>query len=39
MTNIPVVGAFNAGEQWHFQAWFRDGSSSNFSNGVIVPIR
>ena len=25
-----------AGEQWHFQAWYRDGQSSNFSDGLAI---
>ena len=24
------------GETWHFQAWFKDGASSNFSDGLSV---
>jgi len=24
------------GETWNFQAWFRDGSSSNFTNGLAI---
>jgi hypothetical protein len=25
-----------AGETWHFQAWFKDGASSNFTDGLSV---
>lgn len=39
LTQVPVIGAFSAGAPWYFQAWFRDGSRSNFSNAVIVPFR
>jgi len=28
--------AILAGETWHFQAWFRDGGSSNFTDAVTV---
>lgn len=31
----PVQGVV-AGETWHFQAWFRDGSTSNFTDAVSV---
>jgi hypothetical protein len=24
------------GETWHFQAWFKDGASSNFTDGLSV---
>jgi len=30
--NQPVV----PGETWNFQAWFKDGSTSNFSDGLWV---
>lgn len=39
LTNVPVVGAFAPGQVWNFQAWFRDGSRSNFSNAVQVTLR
>ena len=36
----PVSGAFTAGSQWNFQAWFRDpaagGSNFNLSNGLAI---
>lgn len=32
----PTKGSVLAGETWSFQAWFRDGSKSNFTNGVAV---
>ena len=27
------------GETWNFQAWFRDGSSSNFTDGLAITFR
>lgn len=35
---LPVnpVRAILPGETWRFQAWFRDGASSNFSDAVAV---
>lgn len=39
LQNVPVVGQFAVGETWQFQSWFRDGSSSNFSNAVTVTFR
>jgi hypothetical protein len=35
-TGIPSVGAILAGETWNFQAWFRDGTSSNFTDAVSI---
>jgi len=38
--SAPVNGAFTAGSQWNFQAWFRDpsagGSNFNLSNGLAI---
>ncbi|MDP6940005.1 MAG: right-handed parallel beta-helix repeat-containing protein [Planctomycetota bacterium] len=34
MLALPSVDRPSPGETWHFQAWFRDGSSSNTSNAV-----
>jgi hypothetical protein len=34
MPSLPSVDRPSPGETWHFQAWFRDGSSSNTSNAV-----
>ncbi|MCP3917562.1 MAG: VCBS repeat-containing protein [bacterium] len=33
-TNPPA--AVLAGETWHFQAWYRDGQASNFTNSLSV---
>ena len=32
----PPGGVIAIGDTWHFQLWYRDGSASNFSNGVSV---
>ena len=32
----PPGGIINTGSTWHFQLWYRDGASSNFSNGLSV---
>ncbi len=32
----PPGGIINTGSTWHFQVWYRDGSNSNFSNGISV---
>ena len=31
--------AAQAGETWNFQVWFRDGQTSNFTNGVSVQFQ
>ena len=32
----PPGGVIATGATWHFQLWYRDGSNSNFSNGISV---
>ncbi len=32
----PPGGIISTGSTWHFQLWYRDGSNSNFSNGISV---
>ena len=32
----PPGGVITVGATWHFQLWFRDGASSNFSDGISV---
>jgi hypothetical protein len=32
----PPGGVIGVGDTWHFQLWYRDGASSNFSDGVSV---
>lgn len=32
-----IGGAVMAGETWHYQIWYRDGQSSNFSDAISVP--
>ncbi|MCP3919009.1 MAG: PKD domain-containing protein, partial [bacterium] len=32
----PFVIALQAGDTWNFQAWFRDGQTSNFTDGTEV---
>ena len=32
----PPGGVIVAGATWHFQLWYRDGLTSNFSNGISV---
>lgn len=42
LNGIPRPGGdapVSPGETWHFQAWYRDGSSSNFSNVVTVAFQ
>lgn len=38
LTNIPLTPpvAVMSGETWHFQGWFRDGATSNFTDGTSV---
>ncbi len=39
LANTPTPGgpvAIQPGETWSFQAWFRDGPDSNFTDGVAV---
>ena len=39
LTQTPTgsgMVAIQAGETWYFQAWFTDGSSSNFTDGLVV---
>jgi len=31
--------AVQPGETWHFQCWHRDGSTSNFSNGLALTFQ
>ncbi|MEO2144412.1 MAG: hypothetical protein ABGY32_00775, partial [bacterium] len=33
---FPPGGLIGPGDQYHFQMWYRDGMSSNFSDGVTV---
>ena len=35
LPTAPPV-SIQPGETWHFQAWFRDGRTSNFTDGVAV---
>jgi hypothetical protein len=32
----PPGGVIAPGDTWHFQLWYRDGLSSNFSDGISV---
>jgi len=32
----PPGGIISSGSTWHFQLWYRDGTASNFSNGISV---
>lgn len=32
----PTSGAVQAGETWNFTAWYRDGSTNNFTDGIAV---
>jgi hypothetical protein len=35
--DLPLIpAAIQPGETWNFQAWFRDGASSNFTDGVEI---
>ena len=34
--NLPVIGDIQPGNTWTFQAWFRDGIGSNFSDALSV---
>ena len=39
LTMVPTPGgmvAVGAGETWNWQAWFRDGASSNFTDGISI---
>jgi hypothetical protein len=38
LTSMPVnpPQAVQPGDTWNFQAWYRDGNSNNFTNGVAV---
>lgn len=39
LTDVPQLGAVQAGESWFFQAWFRDHNptaTSNFTDGVEI---
>lgn len=35
---LPGTAVIRPGETWHFQAWFRDAPSSNFTDVVGVPF-
>jgi len=37
-SNLPTSppSSIQPGETWHFQAWFRDGATSNFTDGRSV---
>ena len=41
LTAIPTgpPSAVQPGETWHFQAWFRDGARSNFTDAVAVTFQ
>lgn len=42
LTALPQPNAFVAaqpGDNWNFQYWYRDGTSSNFSNAVSVTLQ
>ncbi len=34
LTQLPQGQVFLPGESWSFQLWFRDGTTSNFTNGI-----
>ncbi|MCP3918169.1 MAG: hypothetical protein GY711_21680 [bacterium] len=36
LSSLPGALAVQPGERWHFQCWYRDGSSSNFTDAVLV---
>ena len=41
LTSVPIAAApfsvaMQAGDSWNFQAWYRDGSTSNFTDGVEI---
>ena len=36
MPSLPSVDRPSPGETWHFQAWFRDGSSSDLTDGLQI---
>ena len=38
---LPVLGgtAVQPGEWWYFQAWFTDGATSNFTDGLVVQFQ
>lgn len=35
---LPLGTVVQGGQTWLFQMWYRDGSSSNFSNAVAIPF-
>ncbi|HJM56969.1 MAG TPA: hypothetical protein QF446_06535, partial [Planctomycetota bacterium] len=39
LTNLPGGVLVQSGETWHFQAWYRDGTTSNLSDGITVMFR
>lgn len=41
LTDVPLgtPTAVQPGETWHFQAWFRDGARSNFTDAVAVTFQ
>ncbi|MCP3919374.1 MAG: hypothetical protein GY711_27875 [bacterium] len=39
LTLLPPGVVFAPGETWHFQAWFRDGATSNTTDGIAVLLR
>lgn len=41
VTQIPAAGttSIQPGETWHFQAWYRDGARSNFTDAVAVTFQ
>ena len=39
LTNLPQGVVIQPGESWNFQAWFRQNSSSNTTDGIEVMFR
>ena len=41
VTQVPLAGttSIQPGETWHFQAWYRDGVRSNFTDAVAITFQ
>lgn len=41
LTTVPIVGSMNVlpGETWNFQAWYRDGTTNNFTDAVTISFQ
>ncbi|MCP3916098.1 MAG: hypothetical protein GY711_11120 [bacterium] len=37
--SVPPLAAFAPGQAWNFQCWYRDGGTSNTSDGIAVRFR